>query len=271
MFGPGPPPSVGAIYVYRGGTTLSTTPLSILGTVSGGRFGLSGGAGDVDGDGYSDLIVGAANANGSPGTGFEYLFLGNRTSVLGTSYVASWPGEYAGVIGDVNGDGYSDWGAAMPDATVGGTASNGQVAIYLGGTTITSLSTPVVTISAPDSGYANPADGPTGALFGTSMPRVGDLNGDGWADLIVDAEYALGEGRAYEYLSNGTTFTSTAVAVFTGPGLNARFGQAVALQSKLREPSPSTNGRCRMMNEQRVCPDSSSTPAIRARTSIPRW
>ncbi len=84
---------------------------------AGAEFGNSvGTAGDVNGDGYSDVIVGAdAYNNGQTGEGRAYVYHGSATG-LATS--ATWTAESdqvnayfgysVGTAGDVNGDGYSD-------------------------------------------------------------------------------------------------------------------------------------------------------------------
>jgi hypothetical protein len=71
-------------------------------------------AGDVNGDGYSDLVVGAPSFNQSQGQGKAYLYSGGAS---GLSATASWTktgADYDAVgwsvasAGDINGDGYSD-------------------------------------------------------------------------------------------------------------------------------------------------------------------
>lgn len=83
----------------------------------GPEFGVSvGAAGDVNGDGYSDVIVGAQNYfNGESGEGLAFVYHG---SASGLSVTADWTAEgnqlnasfgySVGGAGDVNGDGYSD-------------------------------------------------------------------------------------------------------------------------------------------------------------------
>ena len=72
-------------------------------------------AGDVNGDGYSDLLVGGRHDFGSGGTGVAYAYYG---SAQGLDTIADWtapndqPNQYAYLAlasaGDVNGDGYDD-------------------------------------------------------------------------------------------------------------------------------------------------------------------
>ena len=68
-------------------------------------------AGDVNGDGYSDVIVGAAGY--SSGTGRAYIYFGgasidNVADVIMTGEASSEFGSSVSTAGDVNGDGYAD-------------------------------------------------------------------------------------------------------------------------------------------------------------------
>ena len=152
-------------------------------------------AGDVNGDGYSDVIVGAFmhDAGGASGAnrGRAYLYLGSSTG-LATSpaWTASGQtgarfGSSVATAGDVNGDGYSD-------VVVGAPASgNGRASLYLGSAGGLSTS-PAWTAFG-----VNPGD-----LFGTSVASAGDVNGDGYSDVVVGATFYDGRGRVYVYLGS---------------------------------------------------------------------
>jgi hypothetical protein len=105
--------------VYHGSPTgLNASPLwTAESNQVYAHFGISvASAGDVNGDGYSDVVVGATNYdNGQTGEGRAYVYHGSPT---GLSTSSSWTAEsnqtsaYFGIsvasAGDVNGDGYSD-------------------------------------------------------------------------------------------------------------------------------------------------------------------
>ena len=99
----------GRAYVYLGAVGgLAAAPAFTL--TGGSQFGASvGPAGDVDHDGYADVIVGA------PGSGEAYVFRGGPAGLITTPHIVLSEPPAAGLFGcsvytagDVNGDGYSD-------------------------------------------------------------------------------------------------------------------------------------------------------------------
>ena len=101
------------------------------------------GAGDVNGDGYADVIVGADSYdNGETGEGAAFVFLGSSSGLVGTSpatAAAVLESNQAGArlgssvsdAGDVNGDGYADVIIGMP-SYANGEYSEGAAALFLG-------------------------------------------------------------------------------------------------------------------------------------------
>ena len=155
-------PNAGEAYVIFGSTTLggtldlATTPpdLTILGADAGDFLGVSVAAGDVNGDGVEDLLVGATGAdaasNAKPNAGEAYVIFGS-TTLGGTLDLATTPpdltilgadaGDFLGVsvaAGDVNGDGVEDLlvGATGADAAGNAKPDAGEVYVIFGSTTL---------------------------------------------------------------------------------------------------------------------------------------
>ena len=161
-------------------------------------FGFSvDGAGDVNGDGYADVIVGAPSYVG--GDGFEgsaFVFLGSASGVsdgnpataaaeLASDQDGARFGWAVAGVGDVNGDGYGDVGVSAPDDTID---QSGEGAVYLfhGGVAGIPDGGPGNANTRLESNELAPVIG-RGADFGDSLDGAGDVNGDGFADVIVGA------------------------------------------------------------------------------------
>jgi hypothetical protein len=215
---------VGRADLYYGSATgLSTAPgWSVVGDREYGLLGSGvGTAGDVNGDGYDDVIVGAA-AYSDKGSyeGAAFVYLGSAT---GLSTVAAWradgPGAYAsfgwaaGTAGDVNGDGYDD-------VIVGaGSLSHGQYSE--GGAYVYHGSAAGLSTSANWSVEGNRAFG----YFGTSVGTAGDVNGDGYADVIAGA--AGNVVRAYAYYGSAAGLSPVADWIHRSDQFLSGFGFSV--------------------------------------------
>ena len=133
------------------------------------------GAGDVNGDGFTDVIVGDPldDTNGT-NSGSVWVFSGADGSLLysfsGDS-VEDRFGESVSDAGDVNGDGFDDFIAGAPfDDNNGSASGNARVFSGVDGSVLYSFNGDSVD-----------------AFFGRSVSGAGDVNSDGFADLIVGA------------------------------------------------------------------------------------
>lgn len=184
----------GAGFLYLGsptGISSSAFLLYELNTVGANMGESVSGAGDVNGDGYSDLLIGSKLYGAGGATtiyhGGPYGVATNPSITRYSGSLGAHLGSSVSNAGDVNGDGYSDVVAGAPDAS-NGQAGEGLAYIHYGGTTGLSP-LPNVTLEM------NVA----GARFGASVSSAGDVNGDGYADVIVGAPNS-GNGRAYIFL-----------------------------------------------------------------------
>ncbi|MBK8522563.1 MAG: FG-GAP repeat protein [Chitinophagaceae bacterium] len=210
----------GRAWVYHGsGSGLLATPSSIADVnVAGAFFGNSvASAGDINGDGYSDVIIGSTDNNGG-----AYIYNGSGTGISAspTRIIHDGAsGDYVGPIvtsaGDINGDGYSD-------VALGGGIN--RVVIYHGsGTGLSASANSTLTYS-----------GQTLTFFGIFIACAGDVNGDGYSDLIVGApRYDDGanvdEGAAFIYHGSSTGVSASPNSMpDDGNQAGALFGQCVA-------------------------------------------
>jgi len=206
----------GGVFLYYGGSLgLPATPdWTAEGDNAGAYFGYSvSTAGDVNGDGYSDVIVGALfYDNGEENEGSAYVYHGSSS---GFSDTPDWTaesnqanasfGSSVSSAGDVNGDGYSDVVVGAPYYDEKET-DEGTVFLYYGSSS--GLSSSVILTADPSQAYAE---------FGRSVSTAGDVNGDGYLDVIVGApSYHNGEdleGMAFAY--NGSSFGLDTIPAWT--------------------------------------------------------
>ena len=165
-------------------------------------------AGDVNGDGFADLIVGARYADPAGGitAGKSYVVFGKSLGfgasvdlsaiaagtggfVLNGQSVDDRSGFSVSATGDVNGDGFADLivGAKYADPAGGNNA--GKSYVVFGKSLGFGPSVDLSAIAAGTGGFALNGQS-AGDEFGFSVSSAGDVNGDGFADLIVGAQYA---------------------------------------------------------------------------------
>jgi len=208
--------SPGKAYIFFGGALLNNIPdVIMIGEATNNYFGGAvSSAGDVNNDGYDDVIVGAMWYGG--GTGRGYIYFGGAAMNNVPDVIMTGEGGYFGTsvstTGDVNGDEYSDVivGAYRYSSNIGRTY------VYFGGSTMNNVADVVMTGAGSE------------ALFGTTTSTAGDVNGDGYSDVIVGANFtALDTGKAYIYFG-GATMDNVADVVMDGQQPSDNFGGAVS-------------------------------------------
>lgn len=175
-------------------------------------------AGDVNGDGYTDMIIGARIYGTS---GAAAIFHGGPYAVNLSSSgqraggaVNAELGWSVAQAGDVNGDGYSDVLVGAPQAE-NGEVGEGLVYVHMGSSAGLSM-VPALVLEA----------NVTNAQFGFSVGTAGDVNGDGYADVVVGAPLSNNIGRAYVFLGSPGGLSAVPARTYTGAAAS-RLGYSV--------------------------------------------
>jgi hypothetical protein len=163
--------------------------------------------GDLEGDGVTDLAVGApyTDGGGTDRGAVWILFMNSDGRVDTQQKIADNAGGFdgkldnddrfgsaVGTIGDLNGDGFSDLAVGTPGDDDGGSDRGAVWILFLDAEGKVRLYQKISDTAGGFSGALNDGD-----QFGSALASIGDLDGDGIADLAVGAPYASdgGTGR----------------------------------------------------------------------------
>ena len=224
--------SKGMVYIYKGSKAgLSTTPAIVLqGEQAKGEFGRTLIAGDINGDGYADVIVGSHGFNGGAGThqGKVYIYLGGPKGISATPS-QTLLGEVKGSefgrtfdIVDINKDGINDLllGAS---GFAGSLPNQGKAYVFLG--TRTGVDPKPHFTSTGEKANDEFSRSITGA----------DVNGDGFTDLIIGATGGTGgnnskntvPGTMYVFYATAKGFPQTYSVKFDGEFAKGHLGEGL--------------------------------------------
>ena len=226
-------------------TNLSTANASFIGEAAGDESGYSVcSAGDVNNDGFDDILIGARKSDGAGNDrGQTYLILGkdtgwaHDTSLAGAdaSFIGEADSDESGSCvspaGDVNNDNYDDFliGASKNDEIA---VDAGQVYLIFGEETPGWGSD--LSLTNADASFRGEA---AGDELGTSISSAGNVNGDVYDDFLIGAskndEVAVDAGQTYLILGRNTDWFMdlsivTANATFIGEVAGDESGNAVA-------------------------------------------
>ncbi len=217
-------PTQGAIYVFRGGPGGIQSPaafvlqdLNLAGAAQGLGWSLDC-AGDLNGDGYGDLVTGAPTTTSDQGnlSGAAYVFFGGPSG--GEQIAPLMPesnnhesiGWSVAGGGDLDGDGLADVLVGAPAAET----SAGRAFVYFGSVSGTEGTPQILDVSPPPL-----------AQFGSAIVQLGDVDGDGRADFAIGSP-ADGPGRVYRFTGGSVP---PVAAVVVGPDLEgSSFGASLA-------------------------------------------
>jgi hypothetical protein len=211
------------VYVYfGGGDSVPASPSITFTTTNGGQF--SQGcryAGDVNNDGFADIIISAPTENSGPKV---YLILGASTTTSPYSVNAAnsrtiiyTPESMAGdtpfgvsvsAAGDVNNDNFDDFVICAPGMNVGSIVRAGACYLIYGGNNLQSLG-----MSSLANGGIKITGTVANQFFGSVVRGVGDMNKDGYDDFLINSgDYS----NVYLIYGGGSLTSFTTGGLFSG-------------------------------------------------------
>jgi hypothetical protein len=223
----------GEVHVFHGGPDglEATARLVLSGSAAFMSLGeVMAGGGDLNGDGYDDVVLGSPTYGPTPSTrlGAAFVHLGGPGGLDPTpvrTYTGTDSTEFGAavdIVGDVNGDGYDDLLIGEPEGSGPSADFWGLALLFLGGPGGPGASPAVELVGTRILGY-----------FGSALAGAGDVNGDGYADVIVGEPSSFGGGpsevgAAYVHHGGPAGLDPVAARRIVGAELRDALGGAVA-------------------------------------------
>ncbi len=211
----------GGAYVIFGSANTDAVDLASLGgrgfridgaTASTNVGSAVAGAGDVNGDGFDDVLLGVAKAtnNGRLGSGSSYVVYGSQNpAALDLASLGSRGFRIDGAVaddksgtavaggGDINGDGRDDIIIGAPGASNNSRDTSGSTFVVYGDSSPTN-----VDLAALGAGGFRVDGAALGDASGLAVAQAGDINTDGYTDVAIGSIYASNNARTY----SGSTY-----------------------------------------------------------------
>ena len=223
------------LYLGGAGGPEGVASWQVLGETRGGLFGAAlDGAGDVNNDGWDDILVGAANytlSSEQAGEGAVYLYYGSDNGPAlnyDWKYESDLKGANLGAAvagaGYINDDDYADIVVGLPHYSTDTLENAGAAYVFYGSEN--GLAAAYDWIDVGGQGYA---------LFGAEVNAAGDVNGDGFDDVLVGAPFyndpASGfddVGIVYLYMGGESGLSNVPAWSFKGSQTGQRVGVSAA-------------------------------------------